>query len=141
MSASEQLYRLADRAKRAETAIDEAKTKTRDELRSDVAQAREDSQRRANELKAGAESAESKASSWWGEVQQNWQSHVAKVRENIADKQAEHDVKRAEREAEQAEDDAEAAVDFAYAALEEAEYAVLDAALARLDADALAAAN
>jgi hypothetical protein len=141
VSASEQLYKLADRAKQSEENIERAKDKGQAELRTQVEQARQSSQQRAAELKVHASDAKTKASTWWGDVQDGWNQHIAKVRENVDDRTAERDVKRAEHRAERAEDDAEAAVDFAYAALEEAEYAVLDAGLARLDADAAAAAH
>jgi hypothetical protein len=135
MSASEQLYKLADRAKQSEENISRAKEKTQADLQGQVQQARQSSQRRAAALKGDATAAEAKVSTWWTDVQDDWNQHIAKVRQNVDDKRADHDVKRAERRAETAEDDAEAAVNFAYAALEEAEYAVLDAALARLEAD------
>jgi hypothetical protein len=139
VTASEQLYKLADRAKNAEESVESAKNKTQAELTAQVQQARQSSQRRAAERKDGAADAEARASTWWTDVQENWNSHVAKIRQNVDDTKADLDVKRAERRAESAEADAEAAVDFAYAALEEAEYAVLDAALARVEADETAA--
>jgi hypothetical protein len=141
MTTSEKLYQLADRAKSVEARIDTAKDKTEAELRVQVAQARETSQRKAAELKASAENAEQKASSWWGEAQTNWDAHVGKVRAHLDDIKADQDVKRAEHRAERAEFDADAAVAFAAAALEEAEYAALDAALARMEADAAVAAR
>jgi hypothetical protein len=141
VSASEQLYKLADRAKQSEENVERAKEKGQAELRTQVHQARQSSQQRAAELKSDASDAKTKASTWWGDVQDDWNQHIATIRENVDDRKAERDVNRAEDRAESAEDDAEAAVDFAYAALEEAEYAVLDASLARLDADAAAAAH
>ena len=60
---------------------------------------------------------------------------MAKVRETLDSRRAEHDVKRAQRRAEDAEEYAAYAVAFAYSAVVEAEYAALDAALARLDAE------
>ncbi|MEA2292551.1 MAG: hypothetical protein QOE86_190 [Solirubrobacteraceae bacterium] len=141
MSASEQLYKLADRAKQSEENIERAKEKSQADLRSQVQQARQSSQQRAAELKGDAGVAKAKASTWWGDVQEDWNQHIAKIRANVDDRKADLDVKHAEHRADSAEDDAEAAVDFAYAALEEAEYAVLDAALARLDADEAVAAR
>jgi hypothetical protein len=139
MSASEQLYKLADRAQRSEVNIARAKEKNQAELKAQVEDAKQSSQLRAEELKGDAEQAKANASSWWGDLQNDWNAHIAKVRENVDDRKADFDVNRSEHRAERAEGDAEAAVEFAYAALEEAEYAVLDAALARLDADELAA--
>jgi hypothetical protein len=141
VSASEQLYKLADRAKQSEENIERAKDKSRADLRSQVERARESSQQRAAELKGDAGAAKVKASTRWGDMQKDWNQHIAKIRADVDDRKAEHDVERAEHRADDAEDDAEDAVDFAYAALEEAEYAVLDAALARLDADAAVAAR
>jgi hypothetical protein len=139
MSASERLYKLADRAKQSEENVSQAKDKGQAELKAQVQAARQSSQQRAAKLKDDVNENKAKTSAWWSDVQNDWSDHVAKARENVDDTKAEHDVKRAERRAENAEGDAEAAVDYAYAALEEAEYAVLDATLARLDADELAA--
>jgi DNA anti-recombination protein RmuC len=139
MSASEQLYKLADRAKQSEEKVAQAKEKTQADLRSQVQAARQSSQEHAAKLKSDVTDTKTKTSAWWSDVQKGWSDHVDKIRENVDDTMAEHDVDRAERRAEDAEGDAEAAVDFAYAALEEAEYAVLDAALARGDAEELAA--
>jgi hypothetical protein len=141
VSASDQLYKLADRAKQSEENIERAKEKSEADLRSQVERARQSSQQRAAELKGDAGVEKAKASTRWGEVQEDWNQHIAKIRANVDDRKVEHDVKRAEHRADSAEGDAEAAVDFAYAALEEAEYAVLDAALARLDADTAVAAR
>jgi hypothetical protein len=63
------------------------------------------------------------------------------VKEDMADRRAEHDVDRANNRAENAEVDAAFAIDYAVAAIEEAEYAVLDASLARMEADELAEAS
>jgi hypothetical protein len=66
---------------------------------------------------------------------------VAALKEDMADRRAEHDLDRANMRAENAEADAAFAIDYAVAAIEEAEYAVLDAALARKEADELAGAS
>ncbi len=66
---------------------------------------------------------------------------MAAVKENMADRKAEHDVDWANKRAENAEGDAAFAIDYAVAAIEEAEYAVLDASLARMEADELAGAS
>jgi hypothetical protein len=60
------------------------------------------------------------------------------LKEDMADRRAEHDLDRANKRAENAEGDAAFAIDYAVAAIDEAEYAVLDAALARKEADELA---
>jgi hypothetical protein len=141
VSASERLYKLADRAKQSEESVTRAKEAGQAELKAQVEKARQSSQQRAAALKADGSDAETQVSTRWREVHDDWNRHVTTVRQNVDDRMADHDVKRSERRAQNAEDDAEAAVDFAYAALEEAEYAVLDAALARLEADEVLAAR
>lgn len=141
MSASEQLNKLADRAKQSEENIELAKEESQGDLKARVQQARESSEQHAAELKSGASGAKSKVSRWWTDVQDDWSKHIDKVRKDVDDRKEEHDVTRAEHRAEHREDDAEAAIAFAYAAFEEAEYAVLDSILAREEADALAAAR
>jgi hypothetical protein len=139
VSASEQLYKLADRAKQTEATIDHAKQESQAQLKARVQEARESSETQAAELRSGASGAKAKASKWWTDVQDDWTKHIDKIRKDVDNRKAEHDVTRAEHHAEHREDDAEAAVAFAYAAFEEAEYAVLDAILAREQADELAA--
>jgi hypothetical protein len=141
VTASEQLYKLADRAKQSEENLARAKETSRADLQAQVKRARQASQHRAVALKGTAIAAEAKASARWGKVQDDWNEHIAKIRQNVCYMKANRDGQQAERRAGTAEDDAEAAVGFAYAALEEAEYAVLDAALARLEADEAVAAR
>ena len=92
-------------------------------------------QAKADKLRESAEVNKGKISVWWDDVQRTWHEHVAKIRDDIDGKRAEHDVEKAEKYAEHAEDDALFAIDFAYAAIVEAEYAVLDAALARMEVE------
>ncbi len=87
-----------------------------------------------------AEANKYKLSVWWYDLQQTWNEHVARIRDDIDAKRAEHDVDRAQRRAERRADDAAFAVEFAYAAIEEAENSVLDAELARMEADERSAA-
>lgn len=141
MRASEQLEKLADLAKQSEDNIEHAKAESEAELKTRVQRARESSEKHAAELKGGASGAKAKASTWWSDVQDDWNKHIEKIRKDVDNRKEELDVKRAEHRAEHREDDAEAAVAFAYAAFEEAEYAVLDAILAREEADELAAAR
>jgi hypothetical protein len=141
MSLSDQLARLADRAKQAEIRAEAAHTKRKADLESDVSAARASAEAQADKLRQTAESGEAQVSDWWGDVQKSWSGHIAAVRKNIDEKKAKHDAAEAERTAEFAEGDAQYAIDYAYAAVEEAEYAVLDAELARMDADELAAGH
>ena len=139
MSASEELYKLADQVKRSEQSLDQAKEESQAQLEARVEQARQSSEQATAALKTDAGETRTKASRWWSDVQDDWTKHIDKVRGDIGDGKAQHDAARAEHRALHREDDAEAAVAFAYAAFEEAEYAVYDAILARQEADAVAA--
>jgi hypothetical protein len=137
MALSDQLAKLAARAKQAEDRATAAQQKARTDLESDVSTARASAGAQAQKLRDTAEAGEEKVSGRWNDLQKSWSAHVAAVREDIDQRQARHDRAEARREADTAEDDAQYAIDYAYAAVEEAEYAVLDAELARMDADAL----
>jgi Cu/Ag efflux pump CusA len=140
MVVSDQLSKLAARAKEAEDRAAAAQNKARAELEQDVERARSSAQAQADKLRASADANKGKLSVWWNDIQRSWDEHIQKIRSDIDSKRAEHDVDRAQRNAENAEDDAAFAVEYAYAAIEEAEYAVLDATLARMEADELAGA-
>ena len=140
MAVSDQLSKLAARAKEAEDRAAAAQAKDKATLQQDVKQARETAQADANQLHKDLEEGKGKVSVWWHDVQRSWHEHLAAIREDFDRKRAEHDAERAEVNADQAEADASFAVDYANAAIDEAEYAVLDAALARKEADELAAA-
>jgi hypothetical protein len=139
MALSDQLTKLAARAKEAEDHAAAATSKARAQLEQDVKAARDAAQAQADQLRKTADANKGKISDWWNGVQKNWDEHVATIRQNIDEKRTEHDLNVARRDADVAEDDAAFAIDYAYGAIEEAEYAVLDATLARMDADALAA--
>jgi hypothetical protein len=141
MAVSDQLTRLAARAKKAEDRAAAAQGKARADLERDVENARKSAQAQADKLRATAEAKKGKLSVWWNDVQRSWDEHIERIRTDIENRRAEHDLDRAQTRADNAEDDAEFAVDYAYAAIEEAEYAVLDASLARIEADELAAAS
>ena len=137
---SDKLAELSARAKEAEGRAVAARDQSKADLQSDAETARAGAQARAKKLRESAEANKNKLSVWWYDLQRTWNEHVAKVRDDIDTKRAEHDVDRAERRAEHRADDAVFAVEFAYSAIEEAEYAVLDAELARKEADELSAA-
>ena len=139
MALSDDLTNLAARAKEAEDHAAAAQTKTKADLEADVENARAVAQTEADRLSESADANRDRFSAWWHDVQRSWSEHVTAVKENIADRRAEHDVDRANKSAENAEDDAAFAIQYAIAAIEEAEYAVLDASLARMNADELAA--
>jgi len=138
MALSDQLSKLAARAKQAEDRTAAAQTKAKAELEQDVKSARESAQVHADQLRKNAETDKALLSDWWDDMQRSWNDHLATVRDNIDQRRVEHDLKTAQRNADSAEEDAAFAIDYAYGAIEEAEYAVLDATLARKDADELA---
>jgi hypothetical protein len=141
MALSDDLTKLAARAKDAEDNAVAAQGKAKADLEADVENARAVAQAEADRLHESADANRARISAWWHDVQRSWSQHVAAVKENIDDRKAEHDVDRANKRAEHAEGDAAFAIDYAVAAIEEAEYAVLDASLARMEADELAGAS
>jgi hypothetical protein len=139
MALSDQLTKLAGKAKEAEDHAAAAETQARAELDQSVKTAQEAARTQADALRKSAEANKGKISAWWEGVQRSWDEHVAAIRQDFDERRAEHDVNAAQRAADRAEGDAAFAVDYAYGAIEEAEYAVLNAALARKDAVDLAA--
>lgn len=141
MALSDELTKLAARAKETETRAAEARSKARADLEQDVASAREEAKAQGEELRKAAAEAQGEISDWWVDAQRSWEERIGAVREDIERKKAAHDVGKARRRAERAESDAVLAIDAAYWAVVEADYAVLDALLARMDADDVAAAK
>jgi hypothetical protein len=139
--ASAQLKRLSDRASVAEADAQALKAKNKAALQQKVDAAQASAKQASDDLKASAEESQDEITQWWGQVQENWKSHIARVRKNADQDKAHMKADVAERRAELAEDNAAAAVDFAYAALEEAEYQVLNAAMTRADAEEAKAAT
>ena len=136
---SEQLNDLAERAKKSEDFVNEARAKNRayldnerETLKTSIA---------SGQVRIGADVAatEDKGRAWWNDTRQSINERVGELRAERDDHRAAHDLKKAERRADDAEVDAAYSVDFALAMLEEAEYAVADAVIARIDADELAA--
>jgi hypothetical protein len=140
MAASDQLSKLAAKAKEAEDRAAAAQTKAKADLQQDVENSRAVAQDQADSLRESADAGKGRISAWWHDVQRSWNEHIAAIREDVDRRRAEHDTERAKEYADQAEADASFAVDYASAAIDEAEYAVLDAALARKEADEMAAA-
>jgi hypothetical protein len=137
MALSDELTKLAVRAKEAEDRAAAARGKAKADLEQDVETARTSAQEQAEKLRKSADARKDKISVWWHDLQRSWNEHLATIRDDIEHRRAEHDVDKADRRAERAEDDALFAIDYAYAAISEAEYAVLDADLARIEADQL----
>lgn len=141
MALSDNLLRLANRAKEAEDRVEAAKTQGRSQVEERVEQARQNSQATMEKLRTDVSAATGQAEAWGDGIQRSWTDHVAHVRDRIDARKARHESKVAERYADDAEKYAEFTIDFAFSAIEEAEYAVLDAVLTRLDADEAAAST
>ena len=139
--ASAELKGLSERASEAEANANAAKAKDKAALKQRVDAAEVDAKKTSDDLKASAKEAKDETTQWWGQVQDNWKSHVAKVHKDVEEAKANLKADRTEARAKRAEANAAAAVEFAYAAIEEAEYQVLNAALARLDAEDAEAAT
>lgn len=137
MTVSEQLTRLAARAKEAEDHVAAAQARNKAALEQDVEAAGASAQAQAQKLRESADADKESISNWWNDVQRNWNEHIATVQANVQGKKAEVDRTKAQHHAEHAEVDAGFAIEFAYGAIAEAEYAVLDAYLARKQADEL----
>jgi len=133
--ASAQLKGLSEKASAAEANANAAKAKDKADLEQRVDAAEATAKQASDDLKASAKETQDEITQWWGQVQENWKSHIAKIRKQNEQDKAHMKADQAEIRAEIAEDNAAAAVDFAYAAIEEAEYQVLNAAMRRADAE------
>jgi len=139
--ASAQLKRLSERASAAEADANALKAKNKAALEQKVDVAKASAKQASDDLKASAKETQDEVTQWWGQVQDNWKSHIAKIRKQTEKDKAHMKADQAELRAELAEDNAADAVDFAYAAIEEAEYEVLNAAKLRADAEEAKSAN
>ena len=133
--ASAQLKRLSERASAAEADANALKVKNKAALEQRVDAAQAAAKQASDDLKASAKETQDEMTQWWGQVQDNWKSFIARVRKQNEQDKAYMKADQAEMRAELAEDNAAAAVDFAYAAIEEAEYQVLNAAMRRAEAE------
>src|SRR4029079_10442568 len=106
MALSDQLSRLAARAKQAEDRAAAAQSKAKADLEKDVKASREAAQAQAAQLRKNAEADKSAVSEWWKNAQRSWTAHVDAVEQHISERRAEHDLKAAQRNAQSAEDDA-----------------------------------
>ena len=139
--ASAQLKDLSEKASAAEANANTAKAKDKADLEQRVAAAEATAKQASDDMKASAKDTRDEITEWWGQVQDNWKSLIARVRRDTDEDKANLKADRAEKRAERAEAHAAKAVEFANTAIEEAEYQVLNAALARLDAEDAAAAT
>ena len=140
MAASDDLKKLADRAKAAEDHAAVAKTQARAELQKTVADVRASAEAGATKFQTQTQAAGQQVSDSWNDVQRSWTAHINKARKDMDHGKAKFDASNAASEADWAEWNAQLTIDYAYSAIEEAEYAVLDAILARRDADEAAVA-
>jgi hypothetical protein len=141
MAVSDEMGKLAARAKEAEDRTAAAQAKAKSDLEQDVENARATAQDQADSLRESAEAGKGRISAWWHDIQRSWNDHLAAAREDIENRRADRDADRAQENADRAEADASFAISYASAAIDEAEYAVLDATLARKNADEMAAAS
>jgi hypothetical protein len=137
MALSDDLTKLAARTKEAETRTAAARDQARADVEREVSSARASGDAQAEKLRQAAEEGKEGISGFASDVQSSWNEHIAKVREDLESRKAEHDVHKAQKRAERAEDYASFEIDLAYSAVVEAEYAALDAVLARMDAEQL----
>jgi hypothetical protein len=137
MALSDDLTQLAARTKEAETRTAAARDQARADLEREVSSARTAGEAQAEQLRKAAEEGDERITGFGSDLQRSWNEHIAKVREDLESRKAEHDVHKAQKRAERAEDYASFEIDLAYSAVVEAEYAALDAVLARMDAERL----
>ena len=138
MALSDDLTKLAARAKEAEDRFAAAQKAAHEKVEHEVQSARESLEKGTEQLRQTTEKNKGDVAAWWNGVQKSWDEQIASIRREVESKKAEHDVKAAQRWADSAEENAEVAIRYAYWAVETAEYWVLDATLARMDADSLA---
>jgi hypothetical protein len=139
MNLSDQLGKLAARAKKAEARAAAAQSKARSDLEGDVAAARATAQAEALKLRESAEAGRGEISDRRAGAQKTWSEYLSALHRTIDEANAEVDLTQATHAADAAESDAAYAIDYAFAAIEQAEYAVLQAEFARMKADDLQA--
>ena len=101
MALSDELTKLAARAKEAEERVAAATSEARVQLEKNVNGAREAAQAQSARLQEAAEADREKISDWWAGMQKSWSDHVTGIRRNV-------DAKRAELGTEAAQGDAKA---------------------------------
>jgi hypothetical protein len=134
---STRFEKISDNAKAATNHLKAAGQKTKDQLESEIASARDRATAKADQIKGKTDVARDEASSQWHELRDKWHAHVAKMREDIEKKKDQYDAHEAANDADRAQAYAADAIDFALDAIDEAEYAALDAVYLRATADAL----
>jgi len=141
MPLSDALAAMSAQAKEVEDRFHAAQSEQRAKLQQDLSRARATAEERNTELRLRGDQTKAQVSSWWRDLQLQWDKQMQQIRSNIEAKREEHDVKRAAADADAAEADAEFAISMARAAIDEAEYACLEAVLARDKANDLASGS
>ena len=116
MALSDQISKLATRTKELEERAAAAHQKAHADLQQDVATAREESKSNAEALRQSVDADAAEVSAWWTDLGRSWDEHIAKMRDHIDDKEAEHDLKSAQRAAEDAAAYASYVIDYTFAA-------------------------
>src|SRR5262249_49903627 len=84
MALSDQLTKLAARAKEAEDRTAAAQGKAKAELEDEVKTARKAAQTQADQLGKAAETRDAKLSGWWVRLQRSWTEHIAEIDARLA---------------------------------------------------------
>ena len=137
MALSEQLYKLAARAKQAEDHEAASRKMAKADIEKNTQAAHDAAKAHAEDVSKKVAAGKSDISARWNNTQRSWNEHVAAARNDMHQKKANLDLKMAKHDADTAEADASVAIDYAYAAIDEAEYEVLNAVLVRKNADEL----
>jgi DNA helicase IV len=127
---SEQLGKLADRAKKTEDTASEAREHNREKL-----------EMQRTDLKNAIAERNAKAEERWNDTRSSMDQWFASKRAAVEERRTERDIKKAQHNADVAEQDAADAIDIALYVLDQAEFAVIDAVIARTDADELASTS
>lgn len=128
--------KISDKAKAATDELKAAGHRTRDQLETDIARARDRATAAVDKVKAKADAARDDASSQWQAIRDSWHAHVTKARTRVKSAEEKFDARQAARDADLAEGYAYHAIAFALDAIDEAEYATLAAIYARANAAA-----
>jgi DNA helicase IV len=127
---SEQLGKLADRAKKTQDTASEAREHNREKL-----------EMQRTDLKNSIAERNAKAEERWNDTRSSMDQWFATKRAAAEERRTERDIKKAQTNADMAEQDAADAIDIALYVLDQAEFAVIDAVIARTDADELASTS
>lgn len=141
MSLSDALSTMSAQAKEAEDEFRAAQSAQRAKVEEQITRARTSAGQSRDALRSRSGEAKTEVSSWWRDLQQQWEAQVQKIRANVMEKREEVDGRFAAKRADIAEADAEFAIAIAKSAIEEAEYAALEAVLARAKANELASTH